>query len=57
MSSDGNPDSLRADPDNDLLWRFDMRRLTAEEIRDSILTLRNNEASDILVEVDISETE
>ena len=28
---------LAADPENTLLWRFDMRRLTAEEIRDSIL--------------------
>ncbi len=25
------------DPSNDLLWRFDMRRLRAEEVRDSIL--------------------
>ncbi len=27
------------DPTNDLLWRFDMRRLRAEEIRDSILAV------------------
>jgi hypothetical protein len=27
------------DPLNDLFWRFDMRRLTAEEIRDSILAV------------------
>lgn len=27
----------KTDPDNNLLWRFDMRRLRAEEIRDSIL--------------------
>ena len=27
------------DPANDLLWRFDLRRLTAEEIRDSILAV------------------
>src|SRR5205814_9348697 len=31
-----------ADPANDLFWRFDMRRLTAEEIRDSILTVCGN---------------
>ncbi len=37
MSSDGNAAALAADPVNDLLWRFDMRRLSAEEIRDSIL--------------------
>src|SRR5262249_51325247 len=27
------------DPTNDLLWRFDMRRLSAEEVRDSILAV------------------
>jgi hypothetical protein len=37
MSSAPNPAALAADPRNDLMWRFDMRRLTAEEIRDSIL--------------------
>ncbi len=30
------PASLETDPLNDALWRFDMRRLAAEEIRDSI---------------------
>lgn len=30
------PDALAKDPLNDGFWRFDMRRLTAEEIRDSI---------------------
>jgi Protein of unknown function (DUF1549)/Protein of unknown function (DUF1553)/Planctomycete cytochrome C len=39
MSSKGDPAALAADPQNDLLWRFDLRRLTAEEIRDSILAL------------------
>jgi hypothetical protein len=37
MSSRGNPQALAADSSNDLCWRFEMRRLTAEEIRDSIL--------------------
>ena len=37
QSSRPNPKSYAIDPNNDLLWRFDMRRLTAEEIRDSIL--------------------
>lgn len=37
MSSAPREDALAADPLNDLFWRFDMRRLTAEEIRDSIL--------------------
>lgn len=39
MSSRSNDRALSADPTNDLFWRFDMRRLTAEEIRDSILAL------------------
>lgn len=37
MSSQPHQKALKADPANDLFWRFDMRRLTAEEIRDSIL--------------------
>ena len=39
MSSAGNAVGLKADPNNDLFWRFNMRRLAAEEIRDSILNL------------------
>jgi hypothetical protein len=35
-SSAANPAALAADPLNDSFWRFDMRRLTAEELRDSI---------------------
>jgi hypothetical protein len=35
-ASTGLPDGLARDPLNDALWRFDMRRLTAEELRDSI---------------------
>src|SRR5262249_6408666 len=31
--------ALARDPENDLLWRFDSRRLDAEEIRDSILAV------------------
>lgn len=38
MSSQGDEAALAKDPLNDLFWRFDMRRLTAEEIRDSILS-------------------
>ena len=37
MSSAPNADALAQDPLNDHYWRFDMRRLRAEEIRDSIL--------------------
>ena len=37
MSSRPSAAALNADPQNDLLSHFDMRRLTAEEIRDSIL--------------------
>lgn len=39
MSSTGNEAALAKDPANDLFWRFDMRRLTAEEFRDSILAI------------------
>ena len=35
-SSRAEPAALAADPLNDALWRFDMRRLSAEELRDSI---------------------
>ena len=39
MSSRGEREALRIDPGNDLLWRFNMRRLTAEELRDSLLSV------------------
>jgi hypothetical protein len=39
MSSAANETALAKDPQNDLYWRFDMRRLTAEEIRDSVLSV------------------
>jgi hypothetical protein len=42
MSSKGNAENLAKDPINDLFWRFDMRRLSAEEIRDSILAVSGN---------------
>ena len=37
MSSRGREEALAKDATNDHLWRFDMRRLSAEEVRDSIL--------------------
>ncbi len=37
MSSVGREDALAEDATNDHFWRFDMRRLSAEEVRDSIL--------------------
>lgn len=37
MASSANPEGLAQDVDNRLLWRMNMRRLSAEEIRDSIL--------------------
>jgi hypothetical protein len=37
MSSVGNVQALAMDPTNDLMWRFDMRRLSAEEVRDTML--------------------
>jgi hypothetical protein len=42
MSSRGNPDALAKDPMNNAFWRFDMRRLTAEEIRDAVLAVCGN---------------
>lgn len=42
LASTGATANLRADPSNILRWRFDMRRLTAEEVRDSILSVSGN---------------
>ncbi len=39
MASTADEKALAADPQNDLLWRFDMRRLGAEEVRDSMLAV------------------
>lgn len=39
MSSATNPRALAQDPINDLFWRVDVRRLSAEELRDSVLAL------------------
>lgn len=39
MSSKANGRALAKDPENDMFWRFDMRRLTAEEMRDSVLAV------------------
>ena len=42
MSSKGNDRALRSDAANTLFWRFNMRRLTSEETRDSILAVSGN---------------
>ncbi len=42
MSSRPDPKALAGDPQNDLLSHFDMRRLTAEETRDSILAVNGS---------------
>jgi hypothetical protein len=42
MASRPDPAALAKDPENDLLWRFDLRRLAAEEVRDSILAVCGN---------------
>jgi len=42
MSSAGQPDGLKSDPGNDSLWRFDPRRLSAEEVRDTILAINGS---------------
>ncbi len=38
LSSRAVPENMARDPANNLWWRVPMRRLTAEEVRDSILT-------------------
>jgi len=42
MSSRANPKAIAQDPLNDLFWRYDMRRLQAEEVRDSILAVNGS---------------
>jgi hypothetical protein len=39
MSARANDAGMLADPGNNLFWRFNMRRLSAEEVRDSILAV------------------
>ncbi len=42
MSSAPDEVNLARDPENKLFWRFNMRRLTAEELRDSVLAASGN---------------
>ncbi|MBI2478213.1 MAG: DUF1553 domain-containing protein [Planctomycetia bacterium] len=42
MSSQSNDQALAKDPINNLMWRYDMRRLSSEEIRDSILAVNGS---------------
>ena len=42
MSSAPNTQNLSKDPENNYVWRFNMRRMTAEEIRDTILAVSGN---------------
>ena len=42
MSSTGNEQAEKKDPVNNLFWRFNPRRLTAEELRDSILAVNGS---------------
>lgn len=39
MSSQANDSAMVVDPDNQLLWRYPIRRLSAEELRDSMLNI------------------
>lgn len=39
MSSQNNEETWNADPENRFLWRFPLRRLSAEEIRDAMLLI------------------
>ena len=42
MSAKANAEGMAADPANNLFWRFNMRRLAAEEVRDSMLAAAGN---------------
>ncbi len=42
MSSEARDDAMAVDPNNDSFWRFDPRRLSAEEVRDSILAVNKS---------------
>ncbi|MEL6106415.1 MAG: DUF1553 domain-containing protein [Planctomycetota bacterium] len=42
MSSRANDAALAADPDNNLFWRFNPRRLSGEEVRDSLLAVNGS---------------
>lgn len=42
MGSQANATAEASDPENDWYWRYDMRRLSAEEVRDSILAVCGN---------------
>ena len=42
MGSQGSPEAAVKDPENDSYSHFDLRRLTAEEIRDSVLAVSGN---------------
>jgi hypothetical protein len=42
MSSSAQKAGLEIDPTNNLFWRFDMRRMTAEEFRDSLLAVNGS---------------
>jgi hypothetical protein len=42
MSSETRDEAMAIDPNNDSFWRFDPRRLSAEEVRDSILAVNKS---------------
>jgi hypothetical protein len=42
MSSDDDPANAAIDANNDYLWKFNRRRLSAEEVRDSMLAISGN---------------
>ena len=42
MSSQSRPQAIDKDPENKLFWRFNMRRLAAEEIRDTVLAVNGS---------------
>jgi len=42
MGSQSHPQGVEKDPENKLFWRFNMRRLAAEEIRDTVLAVNGS---------------
>ncbi len=42
MSSESREEAMQIDPGNDLFWRFNPRRLSAEEVRDSVLAVNGS---------------
>ena len=47
LASEHRPEAAAVDPENDSFWRFDPRRLGAEEVRDSLLAVNGSLNPDV----------